>query len=79
MKPYIVTSSMGSAPEYLFTKRLGIPIHTAGPGYGGRIHAPNEFIEVEGVRKMIEYMAPLIARWDKEAGKPARLKKNRGR
>ena len=79
MKPYTVTSSMGSAPEYLFTKRLGLPILTAGPGYGGRIHAPNEFIEVEGVRKMIEYMAPLIDHWDKEAGKPARIEKNRGR
>ena len=78
MKPYTITSSMGSAPEYLFTKRLGLPILTAGPGYGGRIHAPNEFIEVEGVRKMIEYMAPLITHWDKEVGKPARLEKDRG-
>ena len=79
MKPYTVTSSMGSAPEYLFTKRLGLPILTAGPGYGGRIHAPNEFIEVEGVRKMIEYMAPLIAHWEKEVGKPAPLEKTQGR
>jgi acetylornithine deacetylase/succinyl-diaminopimelate desuccinylase-like protein len=67
MRSYIVTSSQGSAPEYLFTKRLGLPILTAGPGYGGRIHAPNEFIEVEGIRKMIEYMAPLIRNWADEA------------
>ncbi len=66
MRSYIVTSAQGSAPEYLFTKRLGVPILTAGPGYGGRIHAPNEFIEVDGVRMMIEYMAPLIRNWANE-------------
>jgi acetylornithine deacetylase/succinyl-diaminopimelate desuccinylase-like protein len=68
MPSYIVTSSQGSAPEYLFTKKLGIPIITAGPGYGGRIHAPNEFIEVEGVRKMIEYIPFLIRNWADEEG-----------
>ena len=67
MKPYTVTLVQGSAPEYLFTKRLGIPILTAAPGYGGLIHAPNEFIEVEGVRKMIEYMTPLMINWSKIA------------
>ncbi len=67
MRPYIITTAAGSAPEYLFTKTLGMPIITAGPGYGGRIHAPNEFIEVEGVRKMIEFMPPLIEHWAREA------------
>ena len=66
MRPYIITSAAGSAPEYLFTKTLGMPIITAGPGYGGRIHAPNEFIEVEGVRKMIEYIPRLISNWAEE-------------
>jgi acetylornithine deacetylase/succinyl-diaminopimelate desuccinylase-like protein len=65
MKSYTMTLAQGSAPEYLFTKRLGIPIITAAPGYGGRIHAPNEFIEVDAVRKMIEYMTPLITNWAK--------------
>jgi acetylornithine deacetylase/succinyl-diaminopimelate desuccinylase-like protein len=67
MRPYIITTAAGSAPEYLFTKTLGMPIITAGPGYGGRIHAPNEFIEVEGVRRMIEFMPPLIEHWAREA------------
>jgi acetylornithine deacetylase/succinyl-diaminopimelate desuccinylase-like protein len=66
MRPYIITTAAGSAPEYLFTKTLGMPIITAGPGYGGRIHAPNEFIEVEGVRRMIEFMPPLIEYWARE-------------
>lgn len=66
MNPYIVTTAAGSAPEYLFTKKLKLPIITAAPGYGGRIHAPNEFIEVAGIRKMMEYMIPLIKNWTKE-------------
>jgi len=66
LRPYIITTAAGSAPEYLFTKTLGMPIITAGPGYGGRIHAPNEFIEVEGVRKMIEFMPPIIEHWANE-------------
>jgi len=66
MRPYVITSAAGSAPEYLFTKTLGMPIITAGPGYGGLIHAPNEFIEVEGVRGMIEFIPPLIKHWARE-------------
>ena len=65
MRPYTVTLTQGSAPEYIFTKILGIPHLTAAPGYGGRIHAPNEFIEVNAVQKMIEYMTPLITNWAK--------------
>ncbi|MGD2142124.1 MAG: M20/M25/M40 family metallo-hydrolase [Candidatus Bathyarchaeota archaeon] len=67
MKPYIITTAAGSAPEYLFTKTLGMPIITAGPGYGGRIHAPNEFIEIEGVRKMIEFTPLLLKHWDRKS------------
>ena len=66
MKAYTMTTITGSAPSYLFTKKLGLPIVMAGPGYGGRAHAPNEFIEVEGIRKMIEYMPALLLDWSKE-------------
>jgi acetylornithine deacetylase/succinyl-diaminopimelate desuccinylase-like protein len=37
----------GSAPYYIFTQRLGLPLFTAGLGYGAGAHAPNEFILVE--------------------------------
>jgi len=66
MKPYTITTITGSAPAYLFTKKLKVPVAMAGPGYGGRAHAPNEFIEVEGIKKMIEYMPALIINWAKE-------------
>lgn len=63
MRPYVITTIAGSAPAYLFTQRLGVPFVSAGPGYGGRAHAPNEFIEVEGVRKLIMYTAAYLIRF----------------
>ena len=60
MHSYVIPTVTGSAPFYLFTKALGVPIVAAGPGYGGRAHAPNEFIEVDGVRRLIEYTAALL-------------------
>jgi acetylornithine deacetylase/succinyl-diaminopimelate desuccinylase-like protein len=37
----------GSAPYYVFTQRLGLPLFMGGLGYGSGAHAPNEFIVVE--------------------------------
>ena len=37
----------GSAPYYVFTQRLGLPLFMSGLGYGSGAHAPNEFIVVE--------------------------------
>jgi acetylornithine deacetylase/succinyl-diaminopimelate desuccinylase-like protein len=36
----------GSAPYYIFTQRLGLPLFMGGLGYGSGAHAPNEFILV---------------------------------
>jgi acetylornithine deacetylase/succinyl-diaminopimelate desuccinylase-like protein len=37
----------GSAPYYVFTERLRLPLFMGGLGYGGGAHAPNEFLVVE--------------------------------
>ena len=37
----------GSAPFYLFTERLGLPLIPAGMGFGTGAHAPNEIMLVE--------------------------------
>lgn len=37
----------GSAPYYIFTERLGLPMFMAGLGYGAGAHAPNEILVVE--------------------------------
>ncbi len=58
---YTIPNIPGSAPGYLFTRRLGVPMISTAPGHGGRAHAPNEYITVDTVPKIIEYTARLIS------------------
>ena len=60
LKPYIVPMIPGSAPSYLFTRTLGIPMIDTAPGHGGRAHAPNEYITVDSIPAMSAYTALLI-------------------
>lgn len=52
MEPVFVPTDPGTGPSYLFTNNppLRIPEFYGGPGHGGNIHAPNEYLLVEGVR-----------------------------
>jgi len=52
MEPVFVPTDPGTSPSYLFTNNppLQIPEFYGGPGHGGNIHAPNEYLLVEGVR-----------------------------
>ncbi len=60
IKPYIIPIIPGSAPSYLFTRKLGIPMVDTAPGHGGRAHAPNEYITIESIPSMTAYTAILI-------------------
>lgn len=42
--PKIAPRLAGSAPYYVFTQRLGLPLIAGGMGYGSGAHAPNEFM-----------------------------------
>lgn len=42
----------GSAPFYLFTKELGLPLAMGGLGHGGRPHSPNEYATIEGMKRL---------------------------
>ena len=37
----------GSAPYYLFTQRLGLPMLAGGIGCGSGAHGPNEYLVIE--------------------------------
>ena len=37
----------GSAPFYMFTEHLGIPLVFSSPGYGAGVHGPNEYMVIE--------------------------------
>jgi acetylornithine deacetylase/succinyl-diaminopimelate desuccinylase-like protein len=60
MRPYVIPMLPGSAPSYLFTRRLGIPMITTGPGHGGRAHAPNEYITIDTIPGIAKYTAYLL-------------------
>jgi len=55
IKPYIMTMLPGSAPGYLFTRKLNIPMVYTAPGKGGRAHAPNEYITMETPQKIVQF------------------------
>lgn len=57
MKPYIIPILPGSAPSYLFTRKIRIPMVTTGPGHGGRAHAPNEYITIDTIPGIASYTA----------------------
>ncbi|MEZ0289590.1 MAG: M20/M25/M40 family metallo-hydrolase [Sulfolobales archaeon] len=60
LRPYIIPMLPGSAPSYLFTRKLGVPMISTAPGHGGRAHAPNEYITIDTIPKIVEYTARLL-------------------
>lgn len=51
----------GSAPFYVFTNVLGIPFVFGGLGKGGRVHSPNEWANVEGMKDFEKSMVHFLA------------------
>ncbi len=49
-EPEIWPHLAGSAPFYLFTDVLNIPVVLGGLGHGGRVHSPNEYATVAGLK-----------------------------
>jgi acetylornithine deacetylase/succinyl-diaminopimelate desuccinylase-like protein len=44
--PSVAPRLAGSAPYYLFTERLGLPMAMGGLGHGSGAHAPNEYLVI---------------------------------
>ncbi len=66
LEPKIIPMIPGSAPSYLFTRKLGIPMIDTAPGHGGRAHAPNEYITVDSIPSMTAYTALLLSTFREE-------------
>ena len=45
--PAVAPRLAGSAPYYIFTDRLKLPMVMGGLGHGGGAHAPNEYMVIE--------------------------------
>ncbi len=50
LEPEIWPHLGGSAPFYLFTEVLKIPVVLGGLGHGGRPHSPDEYATLEGMK-----------------------------
>ncbi len=61
LRPYVIPMSPGAAPSYLFTRILGVPMVSTGPGHGGRAHAPNEYVTLDTIPRLTLYVALLLA------------------
>jgi acetylornithine deacetylase/succinyl-diaminopimelate desuccinylase-like protein len=59
-EPEIWPLVSGSAPFYLFTQQLGMPLTMGGLGHGGRQHSPNEYATVEGMRNYEKSAAAFV-------------------
>jgi acetylornithine deacetylase/succinyl-diaminopimelate desuccinylase-like protein len=46
--PMVWPRSAGSSPQYEYTRKLGLPACGGGLGHGGRAHADDEYIVIEG-------------------------------
>lgn len=60
LKPCVIPILPGSAPSYLFTRELGIPLISTAPGQGGRAHAPNEYITIDTPVKISKFTVLLL-------------------
>jgi acetylornithine deacetylase/succinyl-diaminopimelate desuccinylase-like protein len=61
LRPYVIPITPGAAPSYLFTRVLGVPMVSTGPGHGGRAHAPNEYVTLDTIPRLTLYVALLLA------------------
>ncbi len=69
LEPRIIPMIPGSAPFYLFTRKLGAPAIATAPGHGGRAHAPNEYITVDSIPAIALYTASLLLKVRESAEK----------
>ncbi len=61
-EPEIWPLIAGSAPFYLFTQWLGMPLAMGGLGHGGRQHSPDEYATVDGLRLFEKSVAEYVFR-----------------
>jgi acetylornithine deacetylase/succinyl-diaminopimelate desuccinylase-like protein len=70
IEPEVWPMATWAAPYFTFSRILGLPVVSGGLGHGGRQHAANEYMTVQGLRDFEKFVATflyLVAR------QPARL------
>jgi len=60
-EPIVLPMMPGSAPFYLFCKEpFNMKMVMGGLGHGGRVHAPNEYIMVDGLKDLEKYIVSFL-------------------
>lgn len=59
----------GAAPMHLFTDLLGLPFAFGGVGHGGRAHAPNEYLMVDGFRSLQRSITSFLFAFGRRGGR----------
>jgi acetylornithine deacetylase/succinyl-diaminopimelate desuccinylase-like protein len=49
-----------SAPFWVFSDLLGVPLAVGGPGHGGRAHSPDEYATIDGMRRFEKSMVTFL-------------------
>ena len=49
-----------SAPFWVFSDLLGVPLAVGGPGHGGRAHSPDEYATIDGMRAFEKSMVTFL-------------------
>ena len=60
-EPIVLPMMPGSAPFYQFCKEpFNMKMVMGGLGHGGRVHAPNEYIMVDGLKDLEKYIVSFL-------------------
>jgi acetylornithine deacetylase/succinyl-diaminopimelate desuccinylase-like protein len=74
VEPEVWPMATWAAPYFVFSRILSLPVVAGGLGHGGRPHAANEYMTVEGLRAFEKFAATflyLMAETDKREGQKA--------
>lgn len=67
LEPEIWPLATWTAPYFVFSRILNLPVVSGGLGYGGRQHAANEYMTVAGLRDFEKFVATFLYLLSEEA------------
>ena len=68
--PEVWPMATWTAPYFVFSRILGLPVVAGGLGYGNRPHSPNEYMTVKGMRDFEQFVATFLYQVAGEAEAP---------
>ncbi len=59
-EPEVWPMATWGAPYFAFSRTLGLPVVSGGLGHGGRMHAANEYMTVQGLKDLEKFVATFL-------------------